>query len=80
MTGESGHGVPNDMGQFGDGSTTERCSPAEVSGITSAVAIAAENYSLSCLAAMADGTVRSWGTMAPDSWGDGDDHSRELRP
>jgi hypothetical protein len=53
----------NDVGQLGDGTTTPRNTPVEVSGITNAVAIESEG-SNHC-AVLAGGTVECWGIGSP---------------
>ncbi len=59
----------NDFGQLGDGTTTDRSTPASVSGITDAVAVSGE-YRHS-LAALSDGTVTAWGNNGYGQLGDG---------
>ncbi|MGH9176060.1 MAG: RCC1 domain-containing protein, partial [Vicinamibacterales bacterium] len=49
----------NTSGQLGDGTTTNRTLPVQVSGLTGIVAIAAGDYSSYAL--KSDGTVWSWG-------------------
>jgi hypothetical protein len=59
----------NIQGQLGEGTTSERHTPVTVSGLTTAVALAAgEAHSLALLA---DGTVRAWGANAHGQLGDG---------
>jgi alpha-tubulin suppressor-like RCC1 family protein len=46
--------------QLGDGSSTDRYSPVNVSGINNAIAISTQYRT--CLALLSDGTVKQWGT------------------
>ena len=59
----------NGHGQLGDGTTTDRTTPAEVSGITTATSIALGSYH-SC-ALLGDGTVMCWGRNDYGQLGDG---------
>jgi alpha-tubulin suppressor-like RCC1 family protein len=60
----------NTYGALGDGTTTNRLSPVQVSGLGSGVvAVAAGNYH--SIALKADGTVVSWGRNLNGSLGDG---------
>ena len=59
----------NYYGQLGDGTTTDRTTPAEVSGITTATSIALGSYH-SC-ALLGDGTVMCWGRNDYGQLGDG---------
>ncbi len=52
----------NGQGQIGDGTSTDRLSPANVSGITTAVAVSAGGAHTCAL--RVDGTVRCWGRGA----------------
>jgi alpha-tubulin suppressor-like RCC1 family protein len=76
----------NDRGQLGDGTTTGRNVPAAVAGVSRAVDVSAGGvlHGLSCgpspcfpghsphsCAALADGTVRCWGTNGQRQLGDG---------
>src|SRR5216684_121029 len=49
----------NQFGQLGDGTTTTRLTPVQVSGLTNVLSVAAGN--LHTCALLADGTVRCWG-------------------
>ncbi|MEK7494200.1 MAG: fibronectin type III domain-containing protein, partial [Patescibacteria group bacterium] len=54
----------NTYGQLGDGTTTQRTTPVTVSGISTAVAVAAGgdiNGAGHALALLADGTMKAWG-------------------
>jgi hypothetical protein len=59
----------NYYGQLGDGTTTDRWTPVQVSGITGVVAIAASRYH--SLALLSDGTVWAWGYNGQGELGDG---------
>lgn len=59
----------NDKGQLGDGTTTNRATPVEVSGLSDATQVSA-SYDHSC-ARMSDGTVRCWGENDSGQLGDG---------
>ncbi|NUQ71080.1 MAG: hypothetical protein HUU17_09695, partial [Chthonomonadales bacterium] len=59
----------NAYGQLGDGSTTHRTSPVNVTGITTAVSAAAGQHH--SVARLSDGTVRCWGYNGVGSLGDG---------
>ncbi|MFD1953876.1 fibronectin type III domain-containing protein [Paenibacillus thailandensis] len=59
----------NEYGQLGDGSTTNRSTPVQVQGLSSATAIAlGDNHSL---AIKSDGTVWAWGSNGYGQLGDG---------
>lgn len=63
----------NEYGQLGDGTTESRVTPVTVSGITTAVAIAAgglAGWAHTC-ALLADGSVRCWGSNSANELGDG---------
>jgi len=66
----------NGDGQLGDGTTTDRSSPVQASGLAGATAIAA-GYA-SSLAVMQDGTVRAWGYNLSGQLGDGTFTSRST--
>jgi len=59
----------NTFGQLGDGTTKERHTPAAVSGLTSAVAIATGN--VHTCAVLSDGSARCWGQNTYGQLGDG---------
>lgn len=66
----------NGNGQLGDGSTTQRSTPVTVSGISTAVAIAAGvNHSIALLA---DGTIKAWGYNGNGRLGDGSTTDRST--
>lgn len=60
----------NLYGQLGDGTTTDRISPGDVSGLSSGVAAVAPGDVQTC-ALMIDGTVRCWGNNLLGELGDG---------
>ena len=68
----------NDYGQLGDGTTTNRASPVEVSGITTATSIALGPVH-SC-AVLTDGKVKCWGWNAYGQLGDGTTTHRANPP
>ena len=59
----------NSKGQLGNGTTTDSASPVEVSGITTAKAVAA-GYDHSC-ALLSDGTIECWGDNSAGHLGNG---------
>jgi alpha-tubulin suppressor-like RCC1 family protein len=59
----------NSDGQLGDGTTTDRTTPVQVSGLTGVVAIAGGWYH--GLALKSDGTVWAWGRNSDGQLGDG---------
>ena len=59
----------NNEGQLGDGTTTTRSTPVEVSGITTARSVATGGYE-SC-AVLSDGKVKCWGDNTNGGLGDG---------
>ena len=59
----------NAYGQLGDGTTTERHAPVQVSGLTDVVAVAG-GY-MHSLAVKSDGTVWAWGDDLVGQLGDG---------
>lgn len=65
----------NDLGQLGDGSTTDRAFPVQVQGLSNVVAIAAGR--LYTLAIRSDGTLWAWGSNFSGELGDG---TRNFRP
>ncbi len=60
---------PNEWGQLGDGTTTQRRTPVAVSGIASAVSVSA-GINHSC-AVLAGGVVKCWGYNLSGTLGDG---------
>lgn len=67
----------NEYGQLGDGSTTHRYLPVEVSGLSSGVAEVRTGYRHSC-ARMNDGTVKCWGKNLLLQLGDGTNTPRST--
>ena len=59
----------NDLGQLGDGTTTRRTTPVQVSGLSGVTAIAAGWYHTAAL--KSDGTVWAWGRNGNGQLGDG---------
>ncbi|MBI4945906.1 MAG: T9SS type A sorting domain-containing protein [Bacteroidetes bacterium] len=59
----------NTYGQIGDGTTTNRFTPVQVSGLTGIIAVEAGN--MLSLALKSDGTVMAWGYNTNGSVGDG---------
>jgi alpha-tubulin suppressor-like RCC1 family protein len=60
----------NLFGQLGDGTTTDRTTPATVSGLSGATAVAAGGRHTCAL--LGDGTVRCWGANRYGQLGNGD--------
>ena len=56
----------NDYGQLGDGTTTQRSTPVQVSSLSGVIAVADGDYH--SLAVKSDGTVWAWGIMALANW------------
>jgi alpha-tubulin suppressor-like RCC1 family protein len=59
----------NTKGQVGDGSTTHRLTPVQVTGLSDVIAVAANNSSAYAL--KKDGTVWAWGNNSVGQLGDG---------
>ena len=68
----------NEFGQLGDGTTVDRSTPGDVSGLTSGVTAIAAGTFHAC-AVMRAGGVRCWGPNAHGMLGDGTSENR-LRP
>ncbi|WP_165452515.1 S-layer homology domain-containing protein [Paenibacillus thalictri] len=66
----------NEDGDLGDGTTTQRTTPVQVSGLSNVKAIAAGGYF--SLALKEDGTVWSWGINDAGELGDGTTQQRSL--
>ncbi len=66
----------NSNGQLGDGTTTDRTTPVQVSGITNAVKISATS-GISC-ALLSDATVKCWGYNGAGGLGDGTTTSSSI--
>jgi alpha-tubulin suppressor-like RCC1 family protein len=67
----------NALGQVGDGSTTDRLTPVQVSGLTSGVTqIATANNTAYAL--LSDGSVRAWGFNSVGQVGDGSTTERHA--
>jgi alpha-tubulin suppressor-like RCC1 family protein len=69
----------NASGQLGDGTTTQRNTPVQVSGLgvgSGVVAVAGGSGGLHTLALKSDGTVLAWGNNATGQLGDGTTTSR----
>ena len=60
----------NNSGQLGDGTLTNRTTPATVSGLSGATAVTAGGYHTCAL--LGDGTVRCWGSNLFGQLGNGD--------
>jgi alpha-tubulin suppressor-like RCC1 family protein len=59
----------NMFGQLGDGSTTDRYTPVQVSGLVSVTALGGRGYH--SLAIKSDGSVWTWGLNGDGQLGDG---------
>jgi len=58
----------NSRGQLGDGTTTTRRTPVQVSNLIGVIAAATAGGGTQCLALKADGTVWAWGHNKAGSW------------
>ncbi|PKN44522.1 MAG: hypothetical protein CVU59_11425 [Deltaproteobacteria bacterium HGW-Deltaproteobacteria-17] len=67
----------NGFGQLGDGTTTQRLTPTQVSGMTSGVSQIATGSSHTCLAKF-DGSVWCWGGNWGGQLGDGTTSNRSI--
>jgi len=67
----------NQLGQLGDGRTTDSSVPVDVVGLSSRVANIAMGYDHAC-AALAVGTVRCWGDNSLGQLGDGTTAARSM--
>lgn len=68
----------NNRGQLGDGSTTNRSSPVQVTGLSDVVAVAADGANSYAL--KSDGTVWAWGDNSADQLGNADAGRRSTVP
>jgi alpha-tubulin suppressor-like RCC1 family protein len=64
----------NNLGQLGQGNTTDTSSPVQVGALTNWAAVAAGNYH--CIAVKTDGTLWSWGQNTSGELGLGDTSNR----
>ena len=64
----------NDAGQLGDGTTTNRATPAKLTSVAGVVALAPAGSSV--LALVSDGTLRAWGRNSDGQLGTGDTTNR----
>lgn len=67
----------NHAGPLGDGSTTDRVTPGNVSGLGSGVSVITAGYAHTC-AVLDTGTIRCWGTNYYGTLGDGTTDNRLL--
>ena len=68
----------NNQGQLGDGTTTQRSTPVQVSGLSGVVQIALSVDGSHTVALRNDGTVWTWGFNSNGQLGDGTATSRSL--
>jgi alpha-tubulin suppressor-like RCC1 family protein len=67
----------NDVGQLGDGTTTDRPTPTIVAGLGSAVQVTA-GMDHACVAELVNGGVRCWGKNSQGQLGDGTTTNRQT--